>query len=221
MDLFSQLTLLLRAKANTLLRPGAPAVKSSAPALGNPAQAASLLKTAEGRAVKVREQLVQAETREQNAEQAWRVARTEADAMEEALNVAVRGGHDEVARTKLTQLNQLQNNVRQLSDRWRNYATTTEKLRIELQSLDAQLTVIRKRQEQAPPAARVKEAEQRLSQPNAHAQTAAKADAQGTSASAKSANAASDATAPADAGKALDQNRIADMLKKRDTQPKP
>lgn len=204
MDLLSQLTLLLRAKANAFR--GAPTARPPpTSASASTAQSAALLKTAEERATKVKEQLVLAESREQNAAQAWRDERAQADAIELELNAAVRAGHDEVARTKLTQINQLQNNIRQLSERWRHYATSSEKLRIELQDLDAQLTAIHRRVEPAPPAARVKPAEQQLSQPAEHTQSAPMAQP---------------SDAKTDAGKTLDQTRIADLLKRHDAQSK-
>ena len=84
MDLLSQITTLVRARANSLLQP--PVVHQ--PPANPHAQSARLLKAAQERAAKVSGQLVLAETRERNAEQAWRVARADADAIELELNAA-------------------------------------------------------------------------------------------------------------------------------------
>jgi chromosome segregation ATPase len=221
MNLFNRISLGIRAAANNLNNlVGAPA---SQPAPASAAQSAALLKAAQQRADRLNDQLLQAETHERNAEQAWRDARSEADAIELELNAAVRTGQDEVACAKLTQLNQAQNNVQRMSDRWHTYATTSEKLRIEIQDLQSQLAAIRKRSGRAAlaptSAASVAQAQLRLSQPaqtSAPAQNAQRASGLGTSPKPDT-----PAAPPQPDEKELDQTRIADLLKKRDTPSKP
>jgi len=215
MDIFSQLTSLVRAKANDLLRPRTPVAPASPPA-DQRAESTRLLNAAQERAVKVNQLLVLAEAREKNAELAWHDAREQADAIESQLDTAVHAGQDEIARAKLTQLNQAQNAVQQLSDRWHTYATAAEKLRIEVQDLQGRLTAIQGKLSQsapAPVAHATDQAKQRLAQ-TAQSTGDAAPIVQSASKPADSSNTPSPPL-PADADKTLDQTRITDLLKKR------
>ncbi len=139
MNLLDRLSLALRSTVNDLFaeEPVAPEDRT-----------ARLLKTADQRVAKLNEQLAQSVAREKRAEQDWRDARARADALEAEVNAAVSGRQDEVARVKLAQLNQTQTKLLQLNDRWKSYAATTEKLRIEIQDLQAQLGEARRRLQQ-------------------------------------------------------------------------
>ncbi len=139
MDLLNRLSLALRSTVNDLFAEEPPAPED---------RAARLLKTAEQRVAKLNEQLAQAVAREKRAEQDWRDARARADALEAEVNAAVRDRQDEVARAKLAQLNQAQTKLLQLNDSWKSYAATSEKLRIEMQDLQAQLGEARRRLQQ-------------------------------------------------------------------------
>ncbi|MCL4506136.1 MAG: hypothetical protein M1434_14305 [Chloroflexi bacterium] len=206
MDILGQLTSLVRAKANDLLRPRETRQQPADPR----AESIRLLKAAQQRADRLGKQLSQAEARERNAEQAWRDARSQSDTLELEVNAATRAGQDDVARAKLAQLNQAQNHVQQLSDRWHDYATASEKLRIEIQDLQAQLNAVRQRLAGAGGPA------------STPAQGMAPAQRQSTTASqpateaiAREERLATPQDKPA-APKDLDTTRIADLLKKRD-----
>lgn len=190
MDILSRLTSLVRAKANDLFKPPrsrqAPEDKS--------AETAWLLKAAQQRLDEVKQEIIEAETHESNAEVAWRDARTEADALEMDVNNAVRDGHDETARVKMAQLNHAQSAVMQLSERWHRYAAATEKLRFESTDLQAKLTVIQRKLGHAAHAHITSEAKQPV--------TAEKAPF------------LSKPAQPAEKG--LDQTRISDLLNKHD-----
>ena len=200
MNLFNRISIAIRAAAHDLV---------SSPPAAPADQSAALLKTAQQRVDRLNQTLAQAEAREKRAEQDWRDARAQADALEAEANAAVRAGQAAgVARVKLAQFNQAQNKVLQLSDGWKICATTSEKLRIELQDLQAQLTAIRRRLGQADSAAHptTEQARQRLAQTDRPAEVTSKPAT--TLSTPKSAEAP-----PADKG--LDQARIADLLKKR------
>ena len=139
MDLLNRLSLAIRSTVNDLFAEEAPAPED---------RAARLLKTAEQRTAKLNEQLALAVAREKRAEQDWRDARTRADALEAEVNAAVRNGQDELARAKLTQLNQAQTKLLQLNDSWKSYAASSEKLRIEIQGLQAELADAHRRLQQ-------------------------------------------------------------------------
>ncbi len=197
MDILSQIALAIRTAAHSVT--GANPQVSGDPA----AASARLLKAAQQRVNRLNSQLSQAEAREQTAEQAWRDARAQADALELEVNAAVNAGQDDVARAKLALFNQAQNRTQQLSDRWHNYATAAEKLRLEIRELQAQLDAARKRMAaagtQAAPAA----------QPAATGQPAVESETRQVRLEQPPDNAAA-------AGGNLDQTRIADLLKKRD-----
>ena len=203
MDLLNQISLALRAAAHGL------AGQPSAP--GDPAAAsAALLKAAQQRVERLNKQLNLSEAREKGAELAWRVARSQADALEHEVNAATRAGQDDAARAKLAQLNQAQNHVQQLSDRWHQHATASEKLRIEIQDLQAQLNTVRQRLAAAgspsnPPAQMVTPAQQ----------PAASAGQPSTEPATREQRLATPQDNPA-TSQELDTTRIADLLKKRD-----
>ena len=139
MNLLNRLSTAIRAAAHDLFAEEAPAPED---------RAASLLKTAQQRTDRLNEQLAQAVAREKRAEQAWRDALAQANALEAEVNAAVQSGQDDVARAKLAQLNQAQIKTQQLNDRWLNDASTSEKLRLEIQALQAQLGEARRRLDQ-------------------------------------------------------------------------
>ena len=203
MDLLNQISLALRAAAHSLTgQPSAP---------GDPAAAsATLLKAAQQRVERLNKQLNRSEAREKGAELAWRVARSQADALEQEVNAATRSGQDDVARAKLAQLNQAQNHVQQLSDRWRDHATASEKLRIEIQDLQAQLNTVRQRLAAAgsptnPPAQMAAPTQQ-------PAASAGQPSTEPATREQRLATPQDNMAAPKD----LDTTRIADLLKKRD-----
>lgn len=138
MDLLNRLSTAIRAAAHDLFSEEAPAPED---------RAAALLKNAQKRADRLNEQLAQAVAREKRAEQAWRDGLARATALEAEVDAAVRAGQDDTARVKLAQLNPAQVKAQQLSDSWRAYAATSEKLRIEIQDLQAQLGEARRRLE--------------------------------------------------------------------------
>jgi phage shock protein A len=207
MDLLNRLSLAIRAAANVVIGEVAPAPED---------QAAQLLKTAQQRANKLNEQLAQAVAREQRAEQDWREARARADALEAEVDMAVRNHQDDVARARLPVLNQAQTTLLQLNGRWKALAAASEKLRIEIQDLQAQLT----------------EAQRRLQHANEHQGSASglqtpqqpqrdqrKATAQGQNeleAREKQAAHIADDASPRNE---LDETRIADLLKKHAKEP--
>ncbi len=140
MNLINQLSTALRATVNDLL-----AEEPTAPR----EHTARLLKTADQRVAKLNEQLAMAVAREKRAEQDWRDARAQAEALEAEANRAVLNKQDELARVKLAQLNQTQTRLLRLSERWKSYAATSEKLHIEIQDLQTQLGEARRRLLQA------------------------------------------------------------------------
>jgi phage shock protein A len=207
MNLLSRISVAIRATANDLLNP------RQSP--GDPAaESARLLKSAQQRADRLKDTLALSETREKLAEQAWRNARAQAEALEAEANAAVRAGQDDIARTKLAQLNQAQNKVMQLSDGWKICAATSEKLRIEIKDLQTQLAAIRQRLGQGAPPPTTAQAAQRLSQPGLSSQAAARPAASVNTLKQDETPAANAGGQAAD--KNLDQTRIADLLKKRD-----
>ena len=138
MNLLSRLSIALRAAAHDLFGEDEPSPDAAT-------RSASLLKTAQQRVDKLNEQLAQAVAREKRAEQAWHDAVVQTNALEAEVDAAVRAHQDDAARTKLAQLNQMQNKVQQLNDAWRGYASSSEKLRIEIGDLQAQLGDARRR----------------------------------------------------------------------------
>jgi phage shock protein A len=207
MDLLNRLSLAIRAAANVVIGEVAVAPED---------QAAHLLKTAQQRANKLNEQLAQAVAREQRAEQDWREARARADALEAEVDTAVRNHQDEVARARLPVLNQAQTTLLQLNARWKAYAAASEKLRIEIQDLQAQLT----------------EAQRRLQQANEHRGNASglqapqqpqrdqrKETAQGQNELEARERQAAHIADDASPRNELDETRIADLLKKHDKEP--
>jgi phage shock protein A len=139
MNLLNRLSLALRAAASDLFSEEAPAPQD---------KAAQLLRTAQQRVDKLNEQLAQAVAREKRAEQDWRTARAGVEALEAEVDAAVRAHQDETARLKLAQVNQAQNKLQQLSDSWKAYAASSEKLRIEMQDLHTQLAAAQQRLQQ-------------------------------------------------------------------------
>jgi phage shock protein A len=139
MNLLNRLSLALRAAASDLFSEEAPAPQD---------KAAQLLKTAQQRVDRLNEQLAQAVAREKRAEQDWRTARAGVEALEAEVDAAVRAHQDETARLKLAQVNQAQNKLQQLSDSWKAYAASSEKLRIEMQDLHTQLAAAQQRLQQ-------------------------------------------------------------------------
>ena len=136
MDLLNRLSHALRAAANDLFAEEPPASED---------RAAQLLKTAQQRVNQLNEQLAQAVAREKRAEQEWSLARARVDALEAEVDAAVRNHQDDLARTKLAEVNQAQNKLQQLSTQWKAYATSSEKLRIEIGDLQTQLAEAQRR----------------------------------------------------------------------------
>ncbi len=204
MDLLNRLSHAIRAAANDLFSEEAPAPED---------RAAQLLKTAQQRVNKLNEQLAQAVAREKRAEQDWRAARARVDALEAEVDAAVRDHQDEVARTKLTQVNQAQNKLQQLSDGWKAYAASSEKLRIEIQDLHTQLADAQHRlqhlNEREGNAGGMETLQQtRREQRSETAQVQDELKAREEQTAQREDNIA--------AREELDQTRIADLLKKRD-----
>ena len=206
MDLLNRLSVAIRAAAHDLFGEEEPPRDAAS-------HSATLLKTAQQRVNKLNEQLAQAVAREKRAEQAWREASVQASTLEDEVNAAVRAGQDEVARAKLAQLNQAQIKVQQLNDNWRGYASSSEKLRIEIQDLQAQLGEARRRLNQVGErennAAGMEDLqrtrrEQRAETAQAHEELKSREEQ------------AAQREDHIAAREELDQTRIADLLKKRD-----
>jgi phage shock protein A len=204
MNLIDRLSLAIRSTVNDLFAEEPPAPED---------RAARLLKTAEQRTAKLNEQLALAVAREKRAEQDWRDARARADALEAEVNAAVRNGQDELARAKLTQLNQAQTKLLQLNDSWKSYAASSEKLRIEIQDLQAQLAEahrrlqqVDKREANASGMENLQQARREQRKETAQAQDELKAREEQTARHEDNVAARED----------LDQARLADLLKKRD-----
>jgi len=109
---------------------------------------ATLLKTAQARLDALNEQLAQAVAREKRAEQAWQDAVAQASVLDDEVNAAVRAGQDDMARFKLAQLKQAKDAAQKFSITWQGFAVTSEKLRIEIQDMQAQLAEARRRMTQ-------------------------------------------------------------------------
>ena len=208
MNLLNRLSLAIRAAtraaANDLFGEETPAPED---------RTAQLLKTAQQRVNKLNEQLAQAVAREKRAEQDWREARARVDALEADVDAAVRNHQDDVARAKLTQVNQAQNKLRQLSDSWKAYAASSEKLRIEIQDLHTQLADAQRRLQQVNEregnAGGMENLQQtRREQRKETAQVQDEMKAREEQTARREDNIA--------AREELDQTRVADLLKKRD-----
>ncbi len=109
---------------------------------------ATLLKTAQARLDALNEQLAQAVAREKRAEQAWQDAVAQASVLDDEVTAAVRAGQDDMARFKLAQLKQAKDAAQKFSITWQGFAVTSEKLRIEIQDMQAQLAEARRRMTQ-------------------------------------------------------------------------
>lgn len=205
MNILERITLAIRAAAGGLMSDDRPST---------PQDTQRLLSSAQRRVERLNKQLAQADEREKAAEQEWRDARALAEALETEVDAAVRGGQDAEARVKLAQLNQAQIYVQQLDSRWRRAATATEKLRIEINDLQAQLEVIRRRLGLGASTSTVAS--------TGSATETSSATAVGTVASISSATETGspaetgEGSAPAAGSAPLDETRISDLLRKRD-----
>jgi phage shock protein A len=204
MDLLNKLSTAIRSAAHDLFGEEPPPAED---------RAAALLKTAQQRVDRLNGQLAQAVAREKRAEQDWRDGQARVTALGAEIDAAVRAGQDDAARAKLAQLNPAQIKAQQLSDSWRAYATTSEKLRIEIQDLQAQLAEARKRLERAGERDSNAGGMEDLQQARREGRKdAAQVHEEVTSREEQAARREDDATAREE----LDQTRIADLLKKRD-----
>jgi phage shock protein A len=204
MDLLNRISTAIRAAAHDLFAEEEPTPED---------RAASLLKTAQQRTSRLDDQLAQAVAREKRAEQAWRDGLARVNALEVEVDAAVRAGQDEVARAKLAQLNQAQIKAQQFSDSWHTYAAASEKLRIEIQDLHAQLDEARRRLQQVGEREGSAGGQEDLQ----HVQREQRKDAAqvGDELKAREEQVARREDDVA-AREELDQSRIADLLKKRD-----
>ncbi len=137
MKLFDRLSIALRNAAHDLF-----GEEDQAPTEASHPDA--LLDAARRRMEVLTEQLAQAIAREKRAEQAWQSATAQADVIEDEVNTAIRAGDDNEARARLAALKQAQAKAQALAASHHDFAATSEKLRVEIQALQAQLAGARR-----------------------------------------------------------------------------
>lgn len=105
----------------------------------------SLLDTAQTRLRVLRSELAQAIAREKRIEIDWRAAWEQANALDAAIDSALRAGQDEVARSKIEEASRAQVKADELSERYQAAVRVTTRLREEVNALQAQIDEVQRR----------------------------------------------------------------------------
>ncbi|MFN8598236.1 MAG: PspA/IM30 family protein [Anaerolineae bacterium] len=105
----------------------------------------SLLDTAQTRLRVLRSELAQAVAREKRIEIDWRAAWEQANALDAAIDSALRAGQDDVARSKIEEVSRAQVKADELSERYQAAVRVTTRLREEVNALQAQIDEVQRR----------------------------------------------------------------------------
>ena len=105
----------------------------------------SLLDTAQTRLRVLRSELAQAVAREKRIEIDWRAAWEQANALDAAIDSALRAGQDDVARSKIEEASRAQVKADELSERYQAAVRVTTRLREEVNALQTQIDEVQRR----------------------------------------------------------------------------
>lgn len=105
----------------------------------------SLLDTAQTRLRVLRSELAQAIARETRLEIDWRAAWEQANALDAAIDSALRAGQDDVARSKIEEASRAQVKADELSERYQAAVRVTTRLREEVNALQTQIDEVQRR----------------------------------------------------------------------------
>lgn len=104
-----------------------------------------LLKQADKRLVKLRDELATALAREKRAEAAWQAAGERSRSLSNEVDALLRADKTDAARDKLAQVKQADIDVMALEKSLRQYAELSTRLKQEMDELEAQLNAVRRR----------------------------------------------------------------------------
>ena len=104
-----------------------------------------LLKQADKRLVKLRDELATALAREKRAEVAWQAAGEKSRSLSSEVDALLRADKTDAARDKLAQVKQVDVDVAALEKSLRQYGELSTRLKQEMDELEAQLNAVRRR----------------------------------------------------------------------------